>query len=167
MASIIGVETLQHTNGTTAATIDSSGHMKVGGNKIAWSAKRSGDQTGYDGTSPYDDPVIYNDEDYDYGSNYSTTTGLFTAPVKGPYVYHVGYFSSGIAAQQIWIMVNGTRKETTVVGDGTTQYISGSGVVELDVNDTLGVFAYTNNSNTTITANEYHTFFKGALIMAY
>lgn len=28
MASIIGVETLQHTNGTTAATIDSSGNVK-------------------------------------------------------------------------------------------------------------------------------------------
>ena len=28
MASIIGVETLQHTNGTTAATIDTSGKIK-------------------------------------------------------------------------------------------------------------------------------------------
>jgi len=28
MASILGVETLQHTNGTTAATIDSSGNVK-------------------------------------------------------------------------------------------------------------------------------------------
>ena len=31
MASIIGVETLQHTNGTTAATIDSSGNVTFSG----------------------------------------------------------------------------------------------------------------------------------------
>ena len=29
MASIIGVETLQHTNGTTAATIDTAGRIKM------------------------------------------------------------------------------------------------------------------------------------------
>ena len=166
MASIIGVETLQHTNGTTAATIDSSGRMKVGGNKIAWSATRSGNQGSYDGTAQTD-PVIYNNEVYDYGSNYSTATGLFTAPVDGQYVYHAGYYSPSIAALQIWIIVNGVRKETTVVGDGTTQYVSGSGIVELSANDTLGIVAYTNNASTTINENQFHTFFKGALIMAY
>ena len=34
MASILGVETLQHTNGTTAATIDSSGHVDLGANSV-------------------------------------------------------------------------------------------------------------------------------------
>jgi hypothetical protein len=34
MASILGVETLQHTNGTTAATIDSSGHVDMGANTV-------------------------------------------------------------------------------------------------------------------------------------
>jgi hypothetical protein len=36
MASIIGVETLQHTNGTTAATIDSSGNIKMAGHVVQY-----------------------------------------------------------------------------------------------------------------------------------
>ena len=36
MASIIGVETLQHTNGTTAATIDSSGNVKMAGHVVQY-----------------------------------------------------------------------------------------------------------------------------------
>lgn len=154
------------TNGNKAIEIDSSGRMKVGGNKIAWSATLSANITGYNGQNQTD-IVIYDNEVYDYGSNYSTTTGLFTAPVKGQYMIFAGYFSSGIAAKQLWYNVNGSRKVSLMIGDDTFQYISGAGLVELDVNDTIGIYAYTDNASTTINANQYHTFFRGALIMAY
>ena len=166
MASELGVQTIQHTNGTTAATIDSSGRMKVGGNKIAWFAERSGDQTGYNGTAGNADPVIYNDVQYNYGSGYSGTTGEFTAPVKGIYMFHAGAWSNGINMLQLWPLVNDARKRSIII-QGDQQYASGSGLIELESGDTLGIKAYSNNSSTTIKANEYHTFFKGALIMAY
>lgn len=166
MTSIIKVDSIKNSTGTDAITIDSSGRMKVGGNKIAWSATRSGNLTGYNGQNQ-SDIVIYNNEVYDYGSNYSTTTGLFTAPVQGQYMMFAGYFSNGTAAKQLWYNVNGTRQVSMMIGDSTLQYISGSALLELDANDTVGIVAYTDNTNTTINANVYHTFFRGALVMAY
>lgn len=166
MTSIIKVDNIQNSSGTDAISIDSSGRMKVGGNKIAWSATLSANQTGYNGQTQTE-MVIYDNEVYNYGSGYSTSTGLFTAPVKGQYMIFAGYYSSGIAAKQLWYNLNGSRKVSLMIGDNTFQYISGSGLVELDTNDTIGIYAYTDNSSTTIVSNQYHTFFRGALIMAY
>lgn len=165
MTSVLKVDNIQNSSGTDAISIDSSGRMKVGGNKIAWFAERSGDQTGYNGQSNAI-PVIYNDIKYNYGSGYSGTTGEFTAPVKGIYMFHAGAWSNGIHMLQLWPLVNDVRKRSIII-QGDQQYASGSGLIELEVGDTLGIKAYSNNASTTIKANEYHTFFKGALVMAY
>lgn len=165
MTSELRVDAIKNTSDVAAFNINADGYV-LNTKKVAWGAVRSGNLTGYNG-SAQTDAIVYNSEEYDHGSNYSTSTGLFTAPVKGQYMIFAGYYSPGKAALQIWYQVNGTRKVTLMVGDSTTQYISGAGLVELNKNDTLGIYAYTNDTNTTINANQYHTFYRGSLIMAY
>jgi len=110
MSSILGVETLQHTDGTTAATIDSSGNITASGNVIT--PARPAFQVGFT-TSVWVQPsaateIAFDDVYFNIGSNYSTSTGRFTAPVDG--VYYFGgkmYLMNGSATSSFYIKKNG------------------------------------------------------------
>ena len=89
MASIIGVQELQHTNGTSAATIDSSGRILTPA-RPAFSGTHinSAGNIGLTGT------LIMNTEDFDIGGNYDSSTGIYTVPVTGIYRYSFSGFCS-------------------------------------------------------------------------
>lgn len=94
MASIIGVQELQHTNGTSAMTIDSSGRILTPA-RPAFSGTHinSGGNTGLTGT------VIMNTASFNIGNHYDTSTGIFTVPVTGIYRYSFsGFFSNSTGA---------------------------------------------------------------------
>ena len=89
MASILGVETLQHTNGTTAATIDSSGRILTPA-RPAFSVTQietSGNagQTGH---------YSFNTVDTNINNCWNTSNNRFEAPING--VYHFSF--TGFAA---------------------------------------------------------------------
>ena len=85
MASIIGVETLQHTNGTTAATIDSSGRIFTPA-RPAFSVYQSTDLSAQNYTN--DTKVPFDTKDFDIGNNVTlNSSAVFTAPVDG--IYHI------------------------------------------------------------------------------
>lgn len=77
MASIIGVETLQHTNGTTAITIDSSGSPLIPNGKVpCFHVYRSDNQTVSTGT---DTTVVYNANHFLHNWTLNASTGVVTA----------------------------------------------------------------------------------------
>ena len=84
MASIIGVETLQHTNGTTAATIDSSGKVTLPNTPVCIDQYRIT-------TSVTSDGIITAWEQVDDaqfssgGTSMSLSSGVFTFPHTGLY----------------------------------------------------------------------------------
>lgn len=85
MASILGVETLQHTNGTTALTVDSSGRVF----KPATPAFHAyADDGAYITTAvvPFDNTTI------NIGSSFDTTNYKYVVPVTGNYfiAVHIG-----------------------------------------------------------------------------
>jgi len=84
MASIIGVQELQHTNGTSAATIDSTGRILTPARPaflVQWSASQTGlSATGYNRLN-FDTAL------FDVGSNLSGA--VFTAPVSGIYQFNL------------------------------------------------------------------------------
>ena len=88
MASIIGVETLQHTNGTTAATIDSSGRILQPANP-KFSASLAVSSALVDYTSDTD--VLFDTIDFNVGNciALSSNAVTFTAPITGYYQFNL------------------------------------------------------------------------------
>ena len=82
MASELGVQTIQHTNGTDAMTIDSSGRILTPARPafmVKWSATQSGITSANDFFR-----LNFDEEVFDTGNNVSSAA--FTTPVAG--VYH-------------------------------------------------------------------------------
>ena len=84
MASIIGVQELQHTNGTSAMTIDSSGRILTPARPAFFARPgASGTLTG----GNYHQIFPFNTVDFDIGNNYDTTNYNYVCPVDGIYFF--------------------------------------------------------------------------------
>ena len=160
MASIIGVETLQHTNGTTAATIDSSGRILTPARPAF--AARTNATTGSTST------VKFGTEIFDHGGNYDTTNYRFTAPIAGLYFFEVHVLterSTDTYEVSIDLEKNGTIFERLYAHKGNTgNYhleVRGSTLIELAVNDYVDVY---NGSSRSIITSDKHCIFNGYLI---
>jgi hypothetical protein len=150
--------------------IDSGGRLLVSsrGYQPRFLVARSGNQTGYNATSTGDVVVTYNSAIENIGSHFNTTTGKFTAPVAGMYIFQASAYSAGgTLFTQNWLVVNGSRlsySDQVYTASGTT-IIVGMFMVYLNANDSVGWHAYnTTDTNQTITENAFHTWFKGYLI---
>lgn len=140
MASEIGVQRIQHTNGTTAFTVNSSGYVARAKN-AAFLA-----HTPSDATHDQDGVLGWDTEVFDSDSCFAPSTGLYTAPVNGIYcfntnilingssTYGVGVFyknSSTLVAFQSWSQTNPNKGSA---GSSVT--------VEMNASDTIGVYWY-------------------------
>jgi len=82
MASILGIDTIQHQSGTTAMTIDNNGHVLKPSQPAFESWYTGGNLTFNSGS---DAALTYNNVTQQGGTNYNTSTGKFTVPVTGFY----------------------------------------------------------------------------------
>jgi hypothetical protein len=85
MASIIGVETLQHTNGTTGLTIDSSG-------RVFKPATPAFHAYADDGVYQTTTPIPFDNTTINIGNAFDTTNYKYVVPVTGNYfiAVHLG-----------------------------------------------------------------------------
>ena len=69
-------------------------------------------------------------------------------------------------ASQAWFVVNNARENgTDMVYSAAHRFPHATAIIKLDANDTVGFKPYASGvTNTTITANVYHTWFRGYLI---
>jgi hypothetical protein len=81
MASILKVNEIQHTGGTSALTVDSSGRILTP-NIVAFQANRTA------GAVSSGNIYVCNNTTLNKGNAYSTSTGKFTCPVDGVYSFH-------------------------------------------------------------------------------
>ena len=124
MASKIGVETISHTNGTTAATIDSSGRITKS-NQPRFYGKKSADVVLTRGA--YTKVTGMTGNSIDVGNNFDGTE--FVAPVAGDYYFSgscwVDYNNAGIDGEttEMEIRKNGTAISVARFRNHTTRDI--------------------------------------------
>ena len=166
MASEIGVQTIQHTNGTDAMTIDSSGRVLMP--KIPCCFVQLTTSNSQDTSNPYEqegsvikfDKIVTNQ-----GSCYSASTGNFTCPVAGVYEASttIMTFNSGTENNQIHIL-----KNSSTVASGynsvDNQHVPMTASVILDcaANDTISVQHA--NGKIYIDANGFYSMFTVKLL---
>lgn len=160
MSSILKVDTIQNTGGTTGLTIDSSGVVATPA-RPAFSAyhQHASTSVGLNNT------IVFNNTRSNVGSHYSTTTGKFTAPIAGLYQFNFVGFGCGDTSGNV-VPVNRSvyatlYNETTstnlarsyVVTTSSTSYpnMSLSSLVPLAANDVIridggGAYIYSDSS---------------------
>jgi hypothetical protein len=111
-------------------------------------------------TSGFDDPVVFQVEDYDEAGNYDPTTGLFTATVASDWLIGAGVTISGQAAgntSRIILYKNGSvykRLDGDVVGGATSNMLNGTIPVSLNAGDTLGIRCFSSGSATAVAGSD-------------
>ena len=161
-AGASGNDFLFGTNNTERMRIDSSGRVTKPYQPY-FEARRNGNLSGFN-TGDFATSVQFNLTDTNLGNHYSTTTGLFTAPVTGVYAFDAWVYSD-TNIKQAWLTINGGRGgKTDVVQTTAGAFMGGSWTIKLTANDTVGFHPYANNASITIIANGNHTYFRGCLI---
>ena len=123
-----------------------------------------------DGTADYvNAKVIFNTIKTNNGNHYSTTTGLFTAPISGNYFFHssirkassgVGYFGLGIYKNDVQQMKN----RSYAAAGGFTNTVPISIVLTLSAGDTVYIYAESTGVGGNSDSQWDTSFFTGFLI---
>ena len=138
MASIINVDKVRATGSTTdGLVVDSSGRVQMP-QVPAFSVKLTSNWTTSNATVEYDTKI------FDQGDNYSTSTGLFTAPVAGVYFFTTHgarYYNDPTGDYYLYLLKNGSIQigflNTHVTGYFTNT--GGSLALDLAASDTVGI----------------------------
>lgn len=120
--------------------------------------------------------VVFDTKEYDTGSNYSTSTGYFTAPIAGFYSFKTA-LNINPASSVIYTCDFYKNGSSTLGKRGfelTTSNTGGIGMVatadyQLAANDTIGVFmntTYGGNTSFNVGTNLIVTYFSGFLVSA-
>ena len=134
-------------------------------NVVAFRAYRNAALTATTGT-PF---VVFDTVQYNYGSGYNSSTGYFTAPVSGVYVFNAAIATDPSSTARTFYTPSGTAAGIyrTRSGDGKYQASSlwrqqGVWQVYMNAGETfgLGVYSETNNS-----IQGFETWFGGYLVM--
>jgi len=174
MASIIGVETLQHTNGTTAATISSGGSISP--KIVSFQVRALNTSQAY--TTGSTDVVQYNNVDLDTESGWDATNHRYVASVAGWYMFSS---SVRIAHSGSSSYANVSIARNTAVQGGTHQLrsqlnfssaiitnvmLNCDGMIHLDANDYANVLFGSGANATLNEATNIIGHFSGVLVKA-
>lgn len=150
MASELGVQTIQHTNGTDALVVGSDGSVEAQGlltsrgldHIPSFSARGAGGGVSATTKLRYEDSeagVTHN-----IGSHYNYTNKEFTCPVDGLYLFTYSVFTNNSAAGSVQLSVNDDYVENypTVQTGASLGYttLSAQGVLNLSAGDTVQVY---------------------------
>ena len=155
------------TNNTERLLIDSSGNVTKPTN-FHLIADRTSNQTGYN-ASNMSDVIIWNrvvsgQSSTGASNHFDTSTGLFTAPVTGLYLFHVAVNCS-YAVQGAWLNINGSRPNFANFYPNGAQSADAMITYKVTAGQTVGVkWYYNGQTNGTINSNALHTWWRIILL---
>ena len=160
---------LQHSNGTTAATIDSSGRILQPA-RPAWRVKVDSDTSALNfSANTVFDWNAYGSIDFDIGGHFNLSANKYVVPVTGLYYVccQISFSSVEVSTgAYVFISVNGANTYMGGLDDpqgggySSPQY---SGLVSLSANDEVGIVTRTIN-DTSVIIRQYTTDFSGYLV---
>lgn len=128
---------IQHTNGTSVFTVDSTGRIIRPATAAQPMFAARGAESNFTTTNGSDLP--FNNAFFNYGSHFNTTTFRFTCPVAGFYLFTVSLFTNG-GTGRVAIKVNNTAYQNLQANWGnTTSHWSQSVIWRLNANDFVTV----------------------------
>ena len=166
-SSYLGDLVFRNRNGGTTSQeslrIDSSGRVTMP-YQPAFSVKNSA------GTHSTDSIMVFNSDPVNIGNHYNTSTGLFTAPVAGTYLFSWQLLSYETANNYCYsaLTINSTKlwynQEYQNTGIDTGISSNGTVSVYLYANDTVGVFAFGGATQFYAGSGGNYTWFSGVLL---
>ena len=155
------------TNAATRLRIDSSGNVTKP-NSFHILVDRNGNQTGYNACNMSDviewNRVRTSESSSGAASYFDTSTGLFTAPVTGLYLFHVAVNCS-YAVQGAWLNINGSRPNFANFYPNGALSADAMITYKVTAGHTVGVKWYYNCiTNGTINSNALHTWWRIVLL---
>ena len=138
MSSILKVDEIQNTSGTTGLTVDSGGRV-LNPNAVGWFVSKNATQT----ASAANEVITWEVVSLNQGSGFQTSGGnvnKFVAPVHGLYTCTVDLLSTSTTNQtDVSLMFNDNTNISTMrnAGVGGHETYSMSWVGEMDAGDTL------------------------------
>ena len=140
MTSVLKVDNIQNSSGTSAISIDDNGVVTKPVIPAFFARNSTATSLGTE-----QNPVIYNTTSttgcFNQGGHYSTTTGKFTAPVAGIYCFSAQFYSNNeVSAQMYWYVNSGVVAGSQV--NGTNDESAHEGLemcvtLKLSANDTV------------------------------
>ena len=156
--STLKVGTIQdHANGNTAISIDSSGRVTTPARPSFEAKRTSGDVT-------QGNVVVWNETRHNIGGHYNTSTGEFTAPIGGTYLFTGQGFTNNTNNITLDLQVNGVNRFRYQDVTDTNGYRSGtfSYITLLNTSDVVRI--YTTIGTVHINPSGLYSHFAGVLI---
>ena len=162
MTSILKVGEVQHTNGTSALTINTQGYLSP--KVVAFHARYIDSSVGSLANGNY---VIFQTADTNEGGGYDNSTGIFTTPVGagGTYyfysrlLYDKDSSDTGTEYKNLYFRKNNSTVGGTNIshyyGRGDYDYVDGTMCVNLAAGDTMRIFQ---EGNATLYTGSYSSF---------
>lgn len=172
MTSTLKVQNIQHTNGTSGITIDSSGRVITQANPAFRAEKRASHQTVSDGITT---KITFEHSAFDTGSNYDTTNSKYVIPISG--IYHFDVLCRAIGDSStldfaiLYLYVNGSHHTDIIqlnlaVNQLNNSHIGGSCTLSLTANDYVEIYGSISGSNVAFHKHDsgHRTWFSGFFV---
>jgi len=153
------VQNIKHTNGTTAMTVDSSGRVLTPARPMFYA--KGANTSGVSSTNN----IILTATDFNVGNHYSTSTGIFTAPIAGFYMFHASIMGDSTDARlMLRLRVNGSDKSQGSSSSNSNQYQDSKVSVLLQLSASDEINLHNAGTKTTYTLAPMESYFWGMLV---